>query len=202
MSKHTNASSREPTGGLIRREGATGLERSGSAERGNGPQSRDWRNLPRETCQSLAALRTQEESRKRHAWRRAAQKEHAAMAWFCSNPERDDRVTSTTSNCNTASPVRASSRHRSQMHRPRERLPVPQEKLALPNASLTNLDAQGLRVKQARDSKHELMDASRPVHFGCMVGKQEVIWSLPVCPSLNRNRQQASTNSEIAPRSL
>jgi hypothetical protein len=72
------------------------------------------------------------------------------MAWFCSNPERDDRVTNTTSNCNTALPVRASSRHRSLMHRPRERLPVPQERLALPNPSLTNLDAHGLRVKQAR----------------------------------------------------
>jgi hypothetical protein len=72
------------------------------------------------------------------------------MAWFCSNPERDDRVTSTTSNRNTASPARASSRRRSRMHRPRERLPVPLEKLALPNALLTNLDAHGLRVKQAR----------------------------------------------------
>jgi hypothetical protein len=61
MSKHTNASSREPTGGLTRREGATRSERSGSAERGNGPQSQDWRNLLRETCQSLAAMRTQEE---------------------------------------------------------------------------------------------------------------------------------------------
>jgi hypothetical protein len=72
------------------------------------------------------------------------------MAWFCSSPEHDDRVTSTTSNCNTASPVRASLRHRSRMHRPRERLPVPPEKLALPNASWTNLDVHGLRVKQAR----------------------------------------------------
>jgi hypothetical protein len=153
MSKHTNASSREPTGGLTRREGAMGPERTGSAERGNGPLSQDWTNLLRETCQSLAALRTQEERRKRHEGRRAAQKEHASMAWFCSSPEHDDRVTSTTSNCNTASPVRASLRHRSRMHRPRERLPVPPEKLALPNASWTNLDAHGLRVKQARDHR-------------------------------------------------
>jgi len=144
MPKHTNASSREPTGGLTRREGAMGPERSGSAERGNGPQSRDWRHLLRETCQSLAAMRIQGESSKRHARRQAAQTERASMAWFYSNPERDGRATSTTSNCNTASPVRASSRHRSQMHKRRERLPVPPEKLALPNASSTNVDAQGL----------------------------------------------------------
>ena len=35
------------------------------------------------------------------------------------------------------------------MHTPREIAPVPPEKLAYPNASLTNLNAARLRVKQA-----------------------------------------------------
>jgi len=52
------------------------------------------------------------------------------MAWFCSNPERDDRATSTTLNCSTASPVLASSQPRSRMHTRRERVQVPLEELA------------------------------------------------------------------------
>jgi len=38
--KHTNASNREPTGGLTRYEEVVGSERSESAERGYAPQSR------------------------------------------------------------------------------------------------------------------------------------------------------------------
>ena len=69
------------------------------------------------------------------------------MAWLCSNPERDDRATGTASNGSTASPVPASSRRRSLMHTPRERLQVPPEKLAWPNASLAKLDGQSVQVK-------------------------------------------------------
>ena len=119
-----------PTTGLTRCGEAVRSERSGWAERGNGPQSRDWRNPLHGTCQPLAALRIQRERQKRHARRRIAQKERASMAWLCSNPARDDRATGTASNGSTASPVPASSRRRSRMHTPRERLQVPPEKLA------------------------------------------------------------------------
>ena len=95
-------------------------------------------------------MRTQGEGKKRHARTRAAQKERGSLPWFCSNPDRDDRVTSTASNCNTASPVRASSRHRSRMHTPRERLRVPPEKLACLNAYLANLNGPRVRVKCER----------------------------------------------------
>jgi hypothetical protein len=40
MPKHTNASSREPTGGLAKYEEVVGLGCNGLAERGNTPQSR------------------------------------------------------------------------------------------------------------------------------------------------------------------
>jgi len=137
-----------PARGLTRCGEAVGSERSGWAERGNGPQSRDWRNPLHGTCQPLAALRIQRERQKRHARRRIAQKERASMAWFCSIPERDGRVRSKASSCSTASPVRAS-RHRSRMHTPRGRLPVSPEKLAWPNASLTKVEVRDVRVKCA-----------------------------------------------------
>ena len=128
--KHTNASNRESTGGLTRCEEVLDSERSGLAARGNVPQSRGWRSLRHKLCQFLAAMRTPEESRKRHARTRAAQKERALLAWSCSNPERDANATSTALNCSTALPAQVSSRHRSRTHTPRERLPALPEKLA------------------------------------------------------------------------
>jgi hypothetical protein len=156
MPKHTNASSREPTGGLTRCEGAVGLERSGLAERGNVPQSRDRGYLWREICQSLAALPVQGESKKRHARKTAAQKERVPLAWFCNNPARDDRATSTALNRSTSSPVPASWWHRSRRHTPREQLRVPPERMVWLETSLTNLDGEGVRVKQARAPRKDL----------------------------------------------
>ena len=117
------------------------------------------------TRQSLAAPQIQGESRKRHARRRAAQKERASLTWSCSNPARDDRATSMPSHCSTASPVLASLRHRSRMRTPRERLPAPLEKLAWPNASFDYLRRPG---SSSQASACSLTD-SRPAHSGCMV---------------------------------
>lgn len=148
MSKHTNASSRKPAGGLTRREEAVELERSGLAERGNVPQSCGQTPLTRELRESLAALRVQEESRKRHARKRSAQREHVPLACSCSNPCRDDLATSTAWNCSTASPVPHSSWRRSPMHTPRERRRVLPERIAWLDASSVNLSAQRVRVKE------------------------------------------------------
>ena len=149
MPKHTSASSWESTGGLTKCEVAAEPERGNLAARGNVPQSHDSRNLVGETRRSLAAPQVSGQRWKCHTQRWVAQKERAWMAWFCSNPQRDDRATGTPSNRSTASPVPASLPHHSRMHTPRERQPIPPVKLASPNASLTNLASQCTRVNQA-----------------------------------------------------
>src|SRR6266853_2017976 len=128
--KHTNASSREPTGGRTRCEVAGEPECRGLVAHGNAPQSRRRWNPEREIYQSLAALPIQGESRKRHARRTAAQRERVPLAWSCSNPGRDDHATSTALNRSTASPVQASSWHRNRRHTPRERPRTPPERMA------------------------------------------------------------------------
>lgn len=128
--KPANAASREPTGELIRCEEVAGPAGRELAGRGNAPQSSGLRNPLRETRPQLGEPQAQRESKRRRAGRKVAQKEHALPPCSCSNPDCDDRATSTASNCSTASPVPALSPSRSRTRTPRERSPAPLEKLA------------------------------------------------------------------------
>src|SRR5258708_21646332 len=102
MPKRTSASSRELTGGLTRSEAGVGPDCNGWAERGYVQQSPGRGNLEREICRPLGELPIQAERRKRHARRRAAQKERASTAWSGSNLSLDGRAASTALNRSTA----------------------------------------------------------------------------------------------------
>jgi hypothetical protein len=121
-SEHTNACSRETTGGQTRcgEAGRPGGRRW--AERGNAQRCREQRNRGHGTPKMLPSLRGRRARTIRHAQMKAAQKERASLAWSYSNPDHGGRATSNASTCSTASPVLASSRPRSQMRTLLERL--------------------------------------------------------------------------------
>ena len=121
-SKHTNAYSRETTGGQTRCEEAGKPGSRRWAERGNGQRCCEQRNLGHGIPKMLPSLRIRRVRTIRHAQTKAAQKERASSAWSCSNPDHGGRAMSNASTCSTASPVPASSRPRSQMRTLRERV--------------------------------------------------------------------------------
>ena len=122
-SEHTNACSRETTGGQTRCEEAGKLGSRRRAGRGNGQRCSEQRNLGDGIPKMLPSLRKRRARTIRHAQTKAAQRERASSALSYSNPDHGGRAMSNASTCSTASPVLASSRPRSQMRTLRERLP-------------------------------------------------------------------------------
>ena len=120
IQKHTNASSREPTGGQARCEAVMAPDEKGSAERGNALQSGGQANVSSAIHHTLAALREEEESRHLDAQKKAGQRGRASLAWSYSNPAHDAHVMSMASSCSTALPAPVSSCRRSQMRTPQE----------------------------------------------------------------------------------
>ena len=121
-SKHTNACSRETTGGQTRCEEAG---RPGSrrwAERDNGRRYFEQRNLGHGIPKMLPSLRIRRARTIRPAQMKAAQKERASSAWSYSNTDRGGRARRNASTCSIASPVLALSPPRSQMRILRERV--------------------------------------------------------------------------------
>jgi hypothetical protein len=113
--------SRETTGGQTRCEEVGEPMRRRLAGHGNAVRCCGQRKLSLGIRQMLASPRIRQGIRICHERMRAAQEQHASLAWSCNNPDHDDRATSNALPYSTASPVLASSLRRSRIHTPPER---------------------------------------------------------------------------------
>jgi hypothetical protein len=128
--EHTNACSRETTGGQPRCEEARKPGSRRWAERGNGQRCCEQGKLGHQIPKMLPSLRRRGARTIRHAQIKAAQKERASSAWSYSNPDHGGRAMSNASTCSTPSRVLASSWPRSQMHTLREQVRGSQQTMA------------------------------------------------------------------------
>jgi len=147
-SKHTNARSRETTGGQTRFEEARTPGSRRWAGRGIARRGCEPRNLSQRPRSTPAQARIRRGQRTRRDQAKAAQKSRASLAWSCSNPDPGDGATSNAPIYSTASPVPASSRHYSRIHTLREQLPARPERFVQSGALSISVDAHGVRVKR------------------------------------------------------
>ena len=133
--RHTNASSREPTGGQTRFEEAEKRVSSRWVERGNALRLCGQTNPHLDSRQTTLVPQPRQVSTARRVPTRAVRKERASLASSCSNPCRDDRAKSRAWSYSTASLAHSSSGRRSRTHTPSERRQSPPTKVTLQYAS-------------------------------------------------------------------
>jgi hypothetical protein len=116
-SKHTDASSRNATGGQIRCEGVTESERTGSVGRGNALRSHPPKNPLCPVRRGPSARPAPRTKMKPCGQTQASHTGRASLAWSCSNHDRGDRGKSTASSHSIALPALGWSRDRSRTHK-------------------------------------------------------------------------------------